>query len=120
MTALVCDRCGREIFPGEEVVIVGADELGTETRIIVDGPPVVHATCPLPEYERSIRRIGRPFWHYDEATDESVCPECGYRIGWDAITPAVRRRSDDPDDLTKGMLVLEWEHAEAEHPETLT
>jgi hypothetical protein len=61
-------------------------------------------------------------WRYDEARGEYVCPEpdCGHRIGWAACDdPAAIARADDQSDPTKVMLVLEQDHVEAAHWETI-
>ena len=44
---LTCESCGREINPGDVVRLVTIEDLGEETRIIVDDDPiVVHDRCP--------------------------------------------------------------------------
>jgi hypothetical protein len=45
--ALICERCGQEILPGDEVEIIGPDP---DARIILDTDAlIVHATCPTEE-----------------------------------------------------------------------
>lgn len=62
-----------------------------------------------------------PIWDLDEATYDTVCPVCGYRVTEAAaFDPATRARCAEGEDVTKVSLMLEWEHTEDAHPETIT
>jgi hypothetical protein len=79
MTALICDRCNTEIFPGSKVEIIGPN---ADDRIVLEGDAlIVHATCPEPAIPNTTNPLHTrdPGEGAEQATDwegKMLCNDC--------------------------------------------